>query len=80
VRRQNLADIFTAAADVALLMFAQASSFRFEWEGRRVQDGGTGRGTTVVVVVTPGFVKVADENARVLERPQVMLKPVGVGV
>jgi hypothetical protein len=30
--------------------------------------------------VTPGLVKVADENARFLERPQVMLKPVGVGV
>ena len=77
MRRQNLADIFTAAADVALLLFAQASWFRFEWEGRGVQDGGRG---TVVVVVTPGFVKVADENAKALERPQVMLKAVGVGV
>ena len=66
-RRQNVADIFKSAADVGILIFSQASSFTYHWS--TTQDN---RGR--VVVVTPAFLKVADENAVVLDRPQTMIQ------
>lgn len=67
MRRQNVAEIFKSAADVGILIFSQPSSFTYQWGTSQDNRGG-------VVVVTPAFLKVSDENARVLERPQVMIQ------
>jgi hypothetical protein len=67
-RRQNVADIFKSAADVGILIFSQPSSFVYQWNAT-AQDNRAG-----VVVVTPAFLKVADENANPLERPQTMIQ------
>lgn len=67
VRCQNVADIFKSAADVGILIFSQASSFTYQWN--TPQDNRSG-----VVVVTPAFLKVTDENAKVLDNPQVMIQ------
>jgi hypothetical protein len=66
-RRQNAAEIFKSAADVGILIFSQPSSFTYQWSSSQENRSG-------VIVVTPAFWKVADENAMPLERPQVMIQ------
>ncbi len=78
-RIQNLVDIMRNAAQVGVSIFSQASDFKYIWtapsEGRshsRAQSRGRGSRS---IVVTPGFVKVTDENARPLKHGQVLVSP-----
>ena len=67
-RHQNLIEVMKAASDTGILLFAQPSTFTYRWTAPST--GGTGRGAGAGgrIVVTPALVKVADENAVVLER------------
>lgn len=68
-----------SAADAGLLIFAQPAAFSWTWKvGRNVRvdsSGGGGDGGREIVL-TPGFVKVTDDGAMVLDRPQVMVQQV----
>jgi hypothetical protein len=67
-RRQNVAEIFKSAADVGILIFSQPSSFAYQWHAAKENRSGSS------LVVTPAFLKVADENANLLDRPQTMIQ------
>jgi hypothetical protein len=72
-RLQNLVTIMQSAADAGLLIFAQPAAFRWVWDVDGNVPGGSGARD---IVVTPGLVKVTDDDARVLGRPQVMVPQV----
>lgn len=68
-----------SAADAGLLIFAQPAAFSWTWKvSRNVRgdrsSGGVGGGREILL--TPGFVKVTDDDAKVLDRPQVMVQQV----
>lgn len=77
-RRQNVAEIFKSAAEVGILIFSQPSTFTYQWNTTTTtageHRGGPSGGGAATIVVTPAFLKVADENAVALERPQVMIQ------
>ena len=60
-RRNNVAEIFKAGAETGVLVFAQPSSYQFQWAGPQGAQSAGGE-----LVVVPAFVKVADENAEPL--------------
>lgn len=63
------------------MIFAQPAAFRWIWDVdgnvRGGSGGGSGGGRDIVV--TPGLVKVTDDDAKVLGRPQVMVQQVVQG-
>ena len=67
-----------SAADAGIMIFAQPASFSWVWtvggNARGKVDGGR------EIVVTPGLVKVTDDDAKALERPQVMVQQVVHGL
>ena len=77
-RFQNLVTIMQSAADAGLLLFRQPAAFSWVWT---VSAGGNARGSTGQreIVVTPGFIKVTDDEAKVLARPQAMVQQVVQG-
>lgn len=72
-RRQNMEEIFKGAADVGILLFSQPSSFRFHWDAPQQQRQEQATQGASPIVVTPALLKIADENAQMLERPQTMI-------
>jgi len=72
VRRGHLLNIMKSASETGVLLFRQPSSFRYEWEVREGRSGGGGGGLRIVVL--PGFVKVRNESAKVLDRPQELIE------
>jgi hypothetical protein len=72
-RLQNLVTIMQSAADAGLLIFAQPAAFRWVWDVDGNVRGGSGARD---IVVTPGFFKVTDDDAKGLGRPQVMVPQV----
>lgn len=69
-RRRNLTAIMRNAAETGISIFAQPSTFRYEWSLRqgKARDGN--------IVVTPAFLKIGDEGGHPLERAQVMVEMV----
>lgn len=63
--RQHLTELLKNAANVAVMLFAQPSTFEFRWQ-QEAQDGTRKRS----LVVVPAFVKVADERGHLLGRSQ----------
>jgi hypothetical protein len=69
-RRENLVEVMKSAADTGILVFSQPSTFKYHWAIP------TDARSSRKVVVTPAFVKVADENGQPLDRPQTMIQQV----
>jgi hypothetical protein len=72
-RRGHLHEIMKSASETGVLLFTQSSTFRYEWEMPEGRSGGGVGGLRIVVL--PGFVKVSNESAKVLDRPQVLIGP-----
>ncbi|KAK5125633.1 hypothetical protein LTR85_011907 [Meristemomyces frigidus] len=70
--RQHLVELLRNAADVATMLFAQASAFEFRWQQPSSQDGSKKRS----LVVVPACLKVVDDRGQRLERPQGMTQAV----
>jgi hypothetical protein len=67
-RHQHLVEIMKAAAETGIVVFSQPTTFAYLWVVPT-----SARYSGVRFVVTPGFAKVADENALVLESPFIMV-------
>jgi hypothetical protein len=74
-RHQHLTEIMKAAAETGILVFSQPATFAYLWVVPT-----SARNNDVRFVVTPGFAKIADEKAQVLESPYVMVPHVLHGV
>lgn len=61
-RDASLRSIMLMASDVGLLIFAQPSTFVFDWSSKEGS-----------VIISPAFIKRLDESARPLRSPQVMI-------
>lgn len=68
--REHLAELLGSSANIAALLFSQASTFECHWGQQASDDTAADRR---VLVVTPEFAKVADEHANVLEKPQILV-------
>lgn len=72
-RRQHLINIMKAAADTGILIFSQPSSFAYRWTAPAERDR---KGANTRVVVSPGFIKITDEQGKDLgARGQTLLEP-----
>jgi hypothetical protein len=69
-RGQNLVEVMKSAADTGILIFSQPSTFKYRWSVP------ADARSSPKVVVTPAFVKVADDNGQPLDRPQTMIQQV----
>ncbi|KAK4542173.1 hypothetical protein LTR36_007020 [Oleoguttula mirabilis] len=70
--RQHLVELLKNAANVATMLFAQASTFESRWQQPVLQDDSRNR----TLIVVPAFVKIADEHGHKLERSQSLIQAV----
>lgn len=66
---EHLQSVLRAASETGLLIMAQPSSFKFEWDILRQSNKESH------IVVLPAFVKTADEHGEELAQRQVLVKP-----
>ena len=66
-RMESLRRILFQAADAGIMLFAQPSTFTFDWLNRDRSDGRN-------VVVSPALIERLDETGEALRQEQVLLK------
>ena len=61
---------------LGILIMSQPSAYEFRWSAGEAQSGVPSRS----LIVFPGFWKIADEDGRLLDQPQLLVSPVIVRV
>lgn len=78
-RFDSLVNILRSATDVGIHLFAQPTSYEYQWQatdGKRLSSPRISSMSTIIVL--PAFVRVTDDSGKRLERAQIVLPAVSV--